>query len=334
MSTPYTIQDDDRIRQRIDADLETVCRTVRDGDPRLEALVLTGGFARGEGMVIDGEPKNDYDFVAFRRGGACRPYAKMAAELAVATGLPIDLHPVWVHRLRWLSPSIFWYETAVRGRVLWGDKGVLQRIPIQEASRIAPGESMRLLCNRAAGLLLACAPDDDAKRLQACKALLGALDAHLLVHGIFPPTHIERWRVYLILQRTGQSPRSLERIHDALDWAIQYKTQPTQAPPMDADVAWREAASAILAAVPAALDHCGVPDLDAYARQDSWPERLHYWLRGRWPQKGPWMLHPSCRVRVATLQALQAKLLPARKRPEDLPEDVGWLRGMRSATLQ
>ena len=58
---PYTPRDSPTIVARIDADLRTVIETVAGNDPALRSLVLTGGFARGEGTVAHGQPVNDYD---------------------------------------------------------------------------------------------------------------------------------------------------------------------------------------------------------------------------------------------------------------------------------
>lgn len=328
----YTVHEDPAIRTRIDRDMDRIVRTVQTGDPQLKALVLTGGFGRGEGTVINGEPQNDYDFVAIRRAGSSRPYPEMAQELATRIGLPIDLHPVWAPRLPWVGRSIFWYETALRGRVLFGDPNILRRIRINHESRISRGEPMRLLANRAAGLLLACEPDDRAKSIQACKALLAVVDAHLLIHGTFPPTHVERWEIHQKMAKEDRLPPRLRGLSDVLTWAYLYKTNPALAPPMDASIAWLEAATAILESVPSALRYCGAKDLDEYAQKDTWGERLHYWLRGR--GDGPWMSHPSSQARVLTLQTLEAKQFPQRSPHTNVARNLEALQTLRHTTLQ
>ena len=84
----YTSRDTPEVTARIDPDLAHVVAQVRKHDPALRALILTGGFARGEGMVRNGEPQNDYDFVAIRRMGKSRvPYPRIRADLEGRLGL-------------------------------------------------------------------------------------------------------------------------------------------------------------------------------------------------------------------------------------------------------
>lgn len=301
------MHDDPELRRRIQGDLDAITAVVRDGDPHLKALVLTGGFARGEGTAIDGQPQNDYDLVAVRDLGRSRPYTELAQEAADRTGLHVDLAPVWQGRLPWLPPSIFWYETAARGRVLWGDAAVLRRVGIRDARNIAPREGVRLLANRAAGLLLYRDASPREKRIQACKALLAALDVHLLARGDYRPTHRERWLAYHERRNSGDRPATVEKHRDALAWAYRFKTWPADAPPRDADTLWEAAADAVLDAIPAALRHAGLPDVAAAGRLDTWPERVYYWLRAPSIHARRWVLHPSSRVRVGTLQLLQAQ---------------------------
>lgn len=337
----YTVRDTPEVRRRIGAELQQAVHTVRDGDPRLRALVLTGGFARGEGAVRDGAPQNDYDLVAVRGLGPPRvPYDKMRRRLEQRLGLHIDLAAVWERRLRFTAPSIFWYETALRGQVLWGDRSVLRRIPTRQSQDIRRDEAMRLLVNRSAGLLLATRQGDDDKRIQASKALLGALDAELLVRGQFPPTHRERWTAFEELLSAGVCPPSLEgRIKD-LQWALVFKTDPEAAEPVPGQQAWLLAADAVLDAIPAALEHAGLRDLDHYARRERWVERAHYWNRAGSVGARRWARHPTARVRAATVRMLQsarqgqlrdgevARLLPG----ADAPLDA--LDSLRQVTLQ
>src|SRR5687768_12529079 len=177
---PYTVRDTPAIVARVERDLKRVIDTVRSADPGLRSLVLTGGFARGEGAVLNDTPQNDYDFVAIR--GLRRPrvaYAKLQERLEAELGIHIDLAPVAAWRLRLVSRSVFWYETRHRGRVLWGED-LLPRIRIRSHDDLDRAEALRLLVNRAAGLLLVTdSPDDHARRIQAAKGLLAAMDAHL-----------------------------------------------------------------------------------------------------------------------------------------------------------
>lgn len=343
---PYTRHDTPRTVARIERDLGLVRETVRRGDPRLRALVLTGGFARGEGTVLGGRPQNDYDLVAVRGIGPPRAsYARMQDRLERRLGLHLDLCPVPAWRLRWAAPTIFWYETALRGRVLWGED-VLPRIPVRTPEDLDPTEGLRMLVNRAAGLLLATRSRDALhRRIQAAKALLAAADVHLLADGRFAPSQHERWERLRDLPAHTAAARAAAAMQPWLGWAYGFKVECDRTRPPDPGEAWRAAAEAVLGAVPAALRHAGLASLDDYARQDTLPGRLVYQARvGRVPGARRLVAHPTGRLRVATLRLLEASLggeVPpeaARRWLGPLAavgnEPMGLLDALRKATLQ
>jgi hypothetical protein len=304
----YTVDDSPAVVDRIEADLDRIVGAVREADPHLRSLVLTGGFARGEGTVVDGAPQNDYDMVAIRGlGRPDRAYEDVRRELEAEIGLHIDLAPIPVWRLRWVPASIFWYETRLRGRSLWGED-LLERIPVDSVDAIGEDEGLRLLVNRAAGLLLVTATNDDhAHRIQAAKGLLAAMDAHLLATGEFPPSQTERWEVFARRRDRDALSASLEPHADALGWAYDWKVDPESVADRDGLEVWRRAASAILDAVPVALDHADYDSLEDYEHSDGLLDHLHYFRHaGDLPQAPRLMRHPTGRVRAATLRLLDA----------------------------
>lgn len=335
----YTVQDTPSIVARIQRDLETVARRVQEADPHLRALVLTGGFARGEGAVFQGEPQNDYDFVAIR---AARPggsdYGRLEQELSQELGLHVDLARVAAWRLRRARPTIFWYETALRGRTLWGEE-LLGRIPVRTVEAIDAAEGLRLLVNRSAGLLLATgAIGDHARRIQSSKALLAALDARLLARGIFPPSQRER---YETAQALPGGPAALGLDPGWLAWAYAFKVDPEHAPPMESWEAWKAARGAVLDALPLALHHAGLPSLERYARRDGLLDHLVFLWRSRGLRgRRGLLLNPTGKVRVATVRLLEAcpdGRLPRDAVPRQLgdsPDPIGRLNALRRATLQ
>jgi len=341
----YTVRDTPAVVARIDADLRRVADTVRRGDPRLCALVLTGAFARGEGAVSGGRPQNDYDFVALRGlGRPSVPYERMRETLEEELRIHVDLQPVWGLRLRWAAPSIFWYETALRGRVVWGDGDALKPIRVRDARELHPAEGLRLLVNRAAGLLLSKGSSDtELLRIQAAKGMLAALDAQLLALGEFAPSQTERWAIYRSRWSAG-CHRAVRGDPAAYAWAYRYKVDPDRAPPRHPREAWDLAARTILAAIPAALAHARLSSLDAYARRDGLLDHLYYYKGAREvPGARRLLLHPTGRVRVATLRLLEEAVggtagASARQdlaRFAPVPQDpVSLLAALRRATLQ
>lgn len=341
----YTKNDSPAVVQRIEKDLERIRSLLLRSDPHLRSLVLTGGFGRGEGMVVDGEPQNDYDLVAIRGVGRSRvPYAHLRASLEAELGLHVDLAPVTAWRLRFVSPSIFWYETSLRNRVLWGED-LMGRVPVRDPAKLDPAEALRLLVNRAAGLLLATGKEDaHAHRIQASKALLAAMDVHLLARGEYPPSHRERWAVLSRWREENAQGDLLRSLTGWLDWAYAFKVEPDSCGRPDPVAAWRAAAGAVLGSVPVALQHAGLGSLDEYARRDGLTDHVCYWVRPRVPGTRRFVRHPTGRVRVATIRLLETSLdgvvRPADAKRvfaplvRDMDRPLGLLEGLRAATLQ
>lgn len=341
---PYTVHDTPDVADRIEDDLDEIVSTVRDADPALRSIVLTGGFARGEGAVFHGQPQNDYDLVAVRGLGRPVDYDRLTVELEQSLQIHVDLAPISALRLPFVSSSIFWYETALRGQILWGED-LLDRIAIQSAAEIDPTEGMRLLVNRSAGLLLAHREHAHARRIQAAKGLLAALDAHLLAEGTFAPSQRERWERYQELREADRVPGELERLDRWISWAYEFKTQPESATKAEAATACHAAADAITEAIPVALQHAGLASLEAYERQDGIVDHLYYALNAsQVPGGRRFLWNPTGQVRSATVRLLEALRDGALDRYEvhrqlsDLAdvgdEPMAALEALREATLQ
>lgn len=337
---------------RVEADLGRIVEASRRADPALQAVVLTGGFARGEGALLRGRPLNDYDLLAVR--GAARaarwprpPYGELRARLEAGLGVHVDLQPVWAPRLRLVPPTVFWYETALRGHVLWGRAG-LGAIPVREPAAIERAEGLRLVANRAAGLLLALpSRSPRARMLQASKALLAVLDAHLLALGRFAPSQRERWVLFRDLEAAGRAPEPLARRRRWLAWALRYKLDPAGAARPRARDAWTEASAALLEAVPAALGAAGHRSLEDYARADRpWENAAYRLLAQHCPGARRWGPHPTGRVRAAGIALLRERcegaggdgpgaselLAPLVRRPTGPSEDLPILAELRKLT--
>ena len=239
---PFTERDWPAERKRVERDLWHVATRVARADKHLDALVLTGGFSRGEGTVHDGEPVNDYDLVAFRhRPGGTAAYRALGHALTRDLGIEVDLLPVWRARVPRLAPKLFWLDLRLGGRVLLGDADALARVPEHDARDLPRAEVARLLGNRAAGLLLALPPrgatvDPAMRDLQATKAALAAMDASLIARG----EYAARLRDRLAMARDHPD-------HELFARAVEWKLDATPRPMGDAW--WTEARDALLRAV-------------------------------------------------------------------------------------
>ena len=100
----YTIDGSEEFHCRIDEDIKLISdRLVEEfSESAIEALVLIGGYGRGEGavLIINGEEKtfNDYDFFLVTKNkfndGEKSRLQKIAHETTEITGIEVDLFPV------------------------------------------------------------------------------------------------------------------------------------------------------------------------------------------------------------------------------------------------
>jgi len=131
--------------------------------PRLVGLILTGSFSRGEGTVVavNGHLRvlGDIEFLVVlprrRDERALRPaLARWSREAGAALGAPdllVDLEfgPVDEAYLRHKTPpSIFVHDLRAHGRVVWGPRDLLQRIPPFPTAAIPREDALHLLFNR------------------------------------------------------------------------------------------------------------------------------------------------------------------------------------------
>lgn len=190
----------------------------------LVALVLGGGYGRGEGGVlrISGEevPYNDLDLVLIVRRKTGLPWDTLHAiqhKYTALTGIEVDFsRPLTVDDVRRWPPTLMWSDLLHGHLVLEGDADILTaNAPDLRSDRLLPVEATRLLLNRGAGLLWALrivrgcdpAPDADFIRRNYYKCALAVGDALLISHGRFTTAYNGRGES--LSQLLGELSRSL-----------------------------------------------------------------------------------------------------------------------------
>ncbi|MGH7995814.1 MAG: hypothetical protein ACREFX_05615 [Opitutaceae bacterium] len=195
---------------------------------RLEAVLLAGGYGRGEGGVRNtsagDRPYNDLEFYVVLRGPRLLNEARYRPALEALghilghqTGVEIEFKVASAAGLAGSGPNMFLHDLLAGHRLLWGSEAALARcLPHAPAERIPISEAVRLLMNRGTGLLLARArleapgadgwSDDDADfvRRNLAKAQLACGDAVLTVcrlyHGSCRERHLRLRRLVTILE--------------------------------------------------------------------------------------------------------------------------------------
>ena len=189
------------IHPRVVRDLERLREVVNCSVPDVEAMILTGSFAHGEGSFLEtageSQPYNDYDVVVVAK---VEPEAELCkslgAQVAQQVGLRgVDLVGVGLHRFAWLPPSIFNYDFRHEGYVFHGDASLLDTLPNWEPADIPLIEAQVLLLNRMICLLESVedgpnASEHDPRAVlflayQTAKAAFALADTVALLHGMY-----------------------------------------------------------------------------------------------------------------------------------------------------
>jgi hypothetical protein len=194
---PRVAQDLQKLRQ-------AVCRSV----PDVEALILTGSFAHGEGSFQRTEkglqPFNDYDVVVVAKTEPdSLVLRERAASISSMLGMRgVDLLGVGLHRFAWLPPSIFNYDLRHGGHVFHGNPDLLGTLPDWQPTDIPLIEAQVLLLNRMICLLESVedgpevpAGEEEATRFltfQTAKAAFALADSVALLHGTYAVLYVEK----------------------------------------------------------------------------------------------------------------------------------------------
>jgi len=157
----------------LEQELKTLCDRVLDGVQsalparKLQALVLGGGYGRGQGGVLRtddaDQPYNDLEFYVFLRGLGVwneRKFSRALNRLGEQLSRDADLHVEFkidsLARLRRSPVTMFSYDLVCGHRILFAPDGDFAGCEAhQDAARIPLSEATRLLFNRGTGLLLA-----------------------------------------------------------------------------------------------------------------------------------------------------------------------------------
>jgi hypothetical protein len=211
----YTLDGDAAVEERIARDQALIAAAVRAAipPPRFRALVLIGGYGRGEGGYRLGaagpEPYNDYDYFVVLRGvgrrdreGVQHLLAEQGKRLEHDVGVEVDFALLSEERLPAAALSLMNAEMLWGHRVIAGDARVLDAMPAMPFSRLPLGEFTRLMLNRGALLLMnrqrlaggeaLDAQDQEVFFKYLFKAVLACGDARLAASGRYHPSYVTK----------------------------------------------------------------------------------------------------------------------------------------------
>lgn len=212
---------------------------------RLEAVLLGGGYGRGEGGVLQtvtGElPYNDLEFYVFIRGNhwqnerRCGPALHEQTErLSVRAGIHVELKILSLAKLRRSPVSMFYYDLMSGHRCVVGEESLFRGCAHHTlAGQIPMAEATLLLLNRFSGVLLAREELDQEAYTRAshdfivrnlAKAKLALSDALLTMLGQYHWSCRERHRrLQRLTTELGPHWETLRQFHAQ---GVEFKLHP------------------------------------------------------------------------------------------------------------
>jgi hypothetical protein len=245
MTQRFTTDGSAELEARLDRWCSEFAGAVRAIIPErhLQAIVLGGGYGRGEGGVYTSpsgeEPYNDLEFYLFVDGPLIlreRQYRRAIADLthewSEKTGLEFEAKILTFEKIQRSPVTMFYHDLVVGHRWLWGKLHDFVDCEHQRAAhRIPLHEATRLLMNRSSGLLFSAALfdsgdfDPDFVRRNISKAQLALGDVVLTAFGRYHSSCRERHRRLEKLEPAASAPW-LDRIihHHAV--GVEFKLHP------------------------------------------------------------------------------------------------------------
>jgi hypothetical protein len=159
----FTVTGDQALDTLISGQLKTILEDLLEtlNPGKIEALVLGGGYGRGEGgaLYVDGSfaPYNDYDLVLIHHYDNTNELEKtlqrMHLKHSARCKIHVDITPLKITKLKNLPHTLTWYELLQGHLVLYGNQNVLSPLGQRTLEDIPDSEWGRLLFNRGSGLL-------------------------------------------------------------------------------------------------------------------------------------------------------------------------------------
>jgi hypothetical protein len=243
----YTVYGDSAFDKKISTDMELVSKSILSVIPcdDIAAIILGGGYGRGEGgVVIKGNSMslyNDYDMFLVTNDiskNKKKEYAEKVFEisekLGEQIGVDVDFGPLKnISELRKMPFTLMYYELKEGHKVIYGDKNILDNLPLYSIGNLPTTEALNLMLNRGVGLMLAgerlknkkpSQEDNEFIERNIFKAIMAAGDIFLMSEKNYSYSYVDRLNS---IESFKDDPILLEDgFIDYYKMSINYKLQP------------------------------------------------------------------------------------------------------------
>jgi len=249
VSNKYTVYGSKQLDARIDRDMDTISKSVASviEASDLVAVILGGGYGRAEGGVfLDGDSEslfNDYDLFVIVRNISKKKIEQYQSALhdigeglGEKMGIDVDFGPLKTPAH--LKNAPFWlvyYELKYGHRVIYGDSDVLSVMPDWDGNDIELMEGLKLLLNRAVGLILSgkkieeglsCPEDNEFVVRNIFKAIMAIGDVFLMMQKSYNYSYQKR--LQLMEEYKENDVISRLNLYGQYCKAMNYKLQPSR----------------------------------------------------------------------------------------------------------
>jgi hypothetical protein len=341
----FTVDGSEALEAKIASDLAAVRAAVLSvvDEAEVTALVLGGGYGRGEGGVfaVDGEERvyNDYDFfvvVPFqsrqKRRALSAKLDGVKSSMEPTCGVHVDFSPPMpLAQLARLPYEVMYMEAKEGHHVVIGAEDIFKALPAYDPARPPLEECARLFMNRGVGLWLARMTLNQRASLNTedhefvvrniNKAMMAMGDSVLYLRGDYSPSYVER-RHRLAAQDLSGVPVA-SQLRDIYDASLDFKLRPRhEVPPGKTLDEWHREVVELYLQVYLWFERnrLGMADLD-WTAYEGLPTRFPGTApaeqiknvvrnaRNARPAGGEWRLHPRDRIlkRLPRLLAEQGR---------------------------
>lgn len=245
----------------VESYLDVIIQEIKRNCSGLKAIILAGGYGRGEGAVEFKKKKprllNDLDIYLVtkkqmkdefleRLGQKCSKLIGKGgleypenynAKFDFDTFFNVDLRNITLKKMKHLPPTVRYYEMK-NGTILLYGKDVRKIIPKIKTENIPFSEGLRFLSNRMMNMFLSMKeeylkkkPSDDEVGIinyYICKAYIACCDSLLLSIGKFSPSYRGRAKIFLKIypETFFDLYKKFPDLAKKVNYAIDYKMNP------------------------------------------------------------------------------------------------------------